>query len=397
MRWLNFKTINFLEYYIIPFLKRFTQKKKDRFLSDIGIEKNGKNAKRALVIHLETAIPYYVAGRVNDCSIMHNHALIWQVYELVHLLVENGYVIDFRSSYKKNLKVDWSKYDLIIDEANNLMNAPENKNQIKVFYSTGLAYNFHNNAELYRVNAFYERTGILTNPHRYLEPLFSDHFADYILYKGNDEWMKLYSDKPKRHPINTSVTHESDITINEGACDFVWIGSIGAIHKGLDLVVEAFKQLPQYKLHIFGNISGEIKFFPWLQNQMKQYPNIRYHGYADFTTQYFEGVIKTCVGHVFPSCSENGATTVAQTSFWGLIPITTPTTNSRSQHLGYVINSAIDREIISGIVEHVKQINQLPQSEIRAKQQTLIQFSKEHHTKKACSDSMRDFILKIKK
>lgn len=397
MKALQLKTINFLEYYFIPFFQKYVKRKKKVYLSDIGLKQNGKNAPRALVINLETAIPFFVTGSVEKCEILNNHSLIWQVYDLVKQLIDSGYVVDFRSSYDENLKIDWAKYRLVIDERNNLINAPAIPGQVRVFYATGLPFDFQNNAELKRIEAFYRRTGVIVDPVRFVRPVFSDKVADYILFKGNPEWMSLYDPKPIRHQLNISVTHEIEIEIEENAKGFLWLGSTGAVHKGLDLAVEAFRELPEYTLHIFGNIENEKNFFGWLSGQMLKYKNIRYHSYADFNTQYFHSVLKTCIGHVFPSCSENGAASVAQTSYWGLIPITTKATNNRSQHLGFVSESENEEEIISDIRKYVRKIFEMPPAELASMQNNLKQFARKYHTKAAYSESVIELIKKIKK
>jgi hypothetical protein len=392
------KSLNLLEYKIIPKLLNYLNSERNTSLENIGIEKNGKNAPSALVIYVATAIPYYKLGNISKCKTLNTHALTWHAVELVRQLVDEGYIVDFIDCYQSNPLIKWNKYSLIIDERNNLMNAPKVNNQIRVFYATGLKWDFQNNAEMIRVENFYKRTGYWVNPVRIAAPNFSDYFSDHILFYGNPELMKMFYFKPIRTQLNLSSTFVPSKIIQNisNKREFLWMGSVGAIHKGLDLVVEAFSELDNVSLHIFGFIESDLVFFNWLKSKLMKHSNIIYHGPAKIESEEFQKIVSFCIGHIFPSCSENGAGSVAQTCHFGLIPITTHTANTRSANLGYIIDSQHPENIILEIKEKVQNLLDLSYTELKIKSDSVIEFARTYHTREAYSKSSNLFIKKLK-
>jgi hypothetical protein len=99
-----------------------------------------------------------------------------------------------------------------------------------------------------------------------------------------------------------------------------------------------------------------------------------------------------CVGHIYPSCSEGGPGSVAQTSHFGLIPIVTATANVRSAKLGAEIDSTDTQMIIKFIQNEIYKIQNMTDAELKMKREALIDFSKKNHTRKAWSDFFFKFL-----
>lgn len=49
-------------------------------------------------------------------------------------------------------------------------------------------------------------------------------------------------------------------------CDFLWFGSAGAIHKGLDILLDTFKNVPKGELYIAGLCKDEV----WLLDEYSE-------------------------------------------------------------------------------------------------------------------------------
>lgn len=388
--------INFADFRLINPLRRFLNEQSQKINTDIGLPRLGKNAPRVLIIYVATSIPYFKAGNVFGCPILDSHAMYWEAAEMVKILNEQGFVVDFLDCFKPLPKIDWSKYSIVIDEGNNLIHAPKVKDQVRVFYCTGLHWAFHNQAELMRIENFYLRNGLLIEPQRWLRPNYSDRVADHIFYWANKDWMKLFYSHPQRHEITTSVTYIPDKpSFQDKGRDFVWIGSSGAIHKGLDLAVEAVREIPEARLRIFGHIQSDALFFSWLNEQMRRHSNISFHGSADFKEPNFHQMMEKCAGHIYPSCSEGGPGSVAQTSHFGLIPIVTNTANVRSGSLGYEIEEENPAIIIKKIKESVTNVLEMNSTEISKKKEQVIEFARTAHTRAAYSSYFSTFVKSL--
>ena len=397
MSLLSFRVADYAQQKLVSQLGRGLDLLTQSFIRDIGEKKLGRSAPRALVIYVGSSIPYYVNGNVNECPIIDTHAMYWEAAEIVRVLNQEGYIVDFVDRFRQQPKIEWGKYQLVIDEGNNLIDASIVPGQKRVYYCTGLHWEFHNQSQLRRVRSFYDRTGVLVPVHRWLNPMFNDHLADHIFYWADPSWMKLFHPKPERHEITTSVVHVPQyFPMTEGNRSLVWIGSSGAVHKGLDLAVEAVSQLPSVMLHIFGYIETETKFFEWLRAKMKMHPNITFEGPADFKSARFKFVASSSIGHIYPSCSEGGPGSVAQTSCFGLIPIVTDTANTRTGKAGYVISSVEPDEIIVELKKSIEHLVGLSSGEISSKRTYVRDVACQEHSRAAYTRHFTRFIQNIK-
>ena len=56
---------------------------------------------------------------------------------------------------------------------------------------------------------------------------------------------------------------------------FLWFGSNALVHKGLDRVLEAFAEMPEYHLTVCGPIHEERDFLATYHRELFDTPNIR--------------------------------------------------------------------------------------------------------------------------
>ena len=88
----------------------------------------------------------------------------WESIEMVKILSSLEYNVDVADCTASLPTVDWTKYQLVIDERNNLKTAPMVSGQLRIYYATGCQWLFHNTAEYIRLLDFRARTGISINP-----------------------------------------------------------------------------------------------------------------------------------------------------------------------------------------------------------------------------------------
>lgn len=366
-------------------------------LYDIGKRFLPGNAQRALVIFSIEALPYFLKGKLDQFPNMTHHSRYWESAEIARLLTAWGYRVDYFHS-KGHPNIEWNKYDLVIDCLNNLKDAPAVRGQIKVYYSCGIHWITWNLAELNRTRMFHERTGIVVPTNRQLAPSASDEHADFMTYYGTDLQIQSFHPKPEKVQLNISsvfVPVPKKKNIAKARNKFLWLGGGGMLHKGMDLILEAFAKMPQAHLCIAGDLEGELEFWGWAKTVLASHENIHYLGFMDVTSRPFEEIANECIGVIYASGAEGGPGSVAQALHFGLIPIVTPSSLVRAEVLGYLINGSTDTEIIQSAIERVKLVINLPEHELRQKSDAARAFALRYHTRPAYTESFEILLEKI--
>lgn len=363
--------------------------------SKIGEEINGRNAPRALMIVPTQSIDFYVQNRYQEGLHTTMHNIYFQFLAMLNSLVENGFVVDCVEKDTLEPFVDTSIYQLILDEGDSLVYLPKIKNQKMIFYCTGTKWNRWNDDEMRRIDWFRQEYNIFVKPRRQVKPVFSDQTADYILYKGVPEQMLDFNPKAELVQLAMPVEFEPKNVIRDfSQREFVWIGGWGAIHKGLDIVIDAFEKMPELRLNIFGAIDKEAFVMQWMKGKLEVNKNIIYHGYANYQTADFQKIMSRCAGHVYPSAGENGCATLAQTAHYGLIPIITDTANNQANHLGYNIEGANRSDMIGSICRSVGIVASMKDKELEERACGIMDFAKTKFTREAFISSFNDFLFK---
>lgn len=354
-------------------------------IRDIGLATLGPTAPRALVVYVMHVIPYYVAGKLESAPMLNEHSMYWETAEMVRQLNERGYVVDFYDVHCPE-SIDWELYTAAFVQSDRLAECPPELPIKKVFYCTENYWAFQNMAELTRLLAFKQRTGIWVRPERQTRVSFSDEYADYITLLGTPFQQLLYNSRPERHQLDISVaavpTHAAK-NVPAARANFLWLGSGGAVLKGVDLAVEAFVKMPQAHLYIAGAIEREPRLWQWLKPLLAAHPNIHYLGWVDVATPSFAKLANNCIGTIYPSASEGGGGAVAQLLHFGLIPIVTQTATVRAASLGFEIESQDPATIIEDIQMHVQTMLEMPDSDLARRSAAVQAFAAAHHTRPA--------------
>jgi glycosyltransferase involved in cell wall biosynthesis len=93
------------------------------------------------------------------------------------------------------------------------------------------------------------------------------------------------------------------------------------VHKGLDLVLEAFAQMPDFHLTVCGPVQHEKDFEDAYNKELYHTANILTTGWMDVSSPEFIEIARNCAGLVYPSCSEGQAGSVVTCMRAGLVPI----------------------------------------------------------------------------
>lgn len=263
---------------------------------------------------------------------------------------------------------------------------------LKILHATGAHWLFQNRAELDRLNALKERRGSALRSRRHAEPSRGAEVADYVTVLGNEFTAGTFSFSGKaitRVPISSAYefSYPENRDHETARRRFLWIGSYGMVHKGLDLVLEAFAGMPELELTICGRPEKEDDFFRLYEKELKRTPNIHFHGWVDMASPQFSEIAKTHASVVYPSCSEGGGGSVIHCMHAGMIPVCTREASVDLEDFGVLIKEGS----VSAVQEAVRKIASMSASEVEQRARGSWLHVRAVHTKEQFSKNYAAF------
>jgi glycosyltransferase involved in cell wall biosynthesis len=264
---------------------------------------------------------------------------------------------------------NFNQYDVIYgmgEPFENYFYQTGKKKGISIFYATGCNPNFSNNQSALRVYEFYKRTGVFAiNSSRILLQTrkCSTIFSDGIITLGNDFVKKTYNDEINIdfcQNIDCFYLFDNQINLNnksysDSKLNFLWFGSLGKIHKGLDIVLEIFLKRDDITLHVACDLNGENEFWDYYLHKISERKNIILHGFIDVKTDNFTKILYKCGAIIFPSISEGGSPTVLTVcANAGLYPIISKNCGLDLDEYGSIISEITSSSFEKAINEFLK-------------------------------------------
>ncbi len=157
------------------------------------------------------------------------------------------------------------------------------------------------------------------------------------------------------------------------------------VHKGLDLVLEAFAKMTECQLTIVGPVFDEPEFVNVYRNELFHTSNIKCVGWLDKSSDEFQTVLEQSIAHVFPSCSEAGAAAVVETMAAGVIPIVTYEASIDVENFGVLLEDAS----IESITRQVREIAAMSVDELRRRAKKAWEAAHSHNTPEKFERSYR--------
>ncbi|MEX2535971.1 MAG: glycosyltransferase [Trueperaceae bacterium] len=259
-----------------------------------------------------------------------SHTNQWESLQMARTLVELGYGVDV-ISYRNTTFIPHRKYELFIGARTNFERlAGELPLECIKVAHLDTAHWLVNNANAYaRALAIKDRSGkVVDLPRKVVEPNWAIESADYATVLGNEFTVSSYryAGKPiHRLPLPACQTFDwsADKDFKESKRRFVWFGSDGLVHKGLDLALEAFAGMPEYELLVCGPVAEDRRFVEAYHRELYELPNIHTAGWVDIGGEEFRKIRDSSLAVVYPSCSEGGGGSVITCMQAGLIPVVT--------------------------------------------------------------------------
>jgi len=260
---------------------------------------------------------------------------------------------------------------------------------LRLLHATGPHWLSYNRGELDRIAAIRDRRGVALTPWRQVSASKAVEIADRATVLGNEYTIETFAFAAKpftRIPISSAYEFPwpEKRNISEAKKRFLWVGSFGMVQKGLDLVLEAFAQMPELELTVCGRPEKENDFFRIYEKELKRTPNIHLHGWLDMGTNDFLKISETHAGVVYPGSGEGGAGSVIHCMHAGMVPICTRETSVDLMDFGKLIKEgsveavqAACREFAS-MTDHETEIRALKSYEHVRRVHTRGQFSKNY-------------------
>lgn len=262
------------------------------------------------------------------------HANIMHYVQMIQYFIKNGYCIDLCYYAEKEAfnVLKNKKYNVIIGQGEAYKYfCKETYIPVRINFIT-------ENHPLTVIEKYRERLDYFKERHPHINPNMSisrtgvidvEQFkisTHGILMNSNYNALNFREFKFLRKISSNAIfdkkwTFKNDIildAISISRNNILWFGSKGLIHKGLDILIDAVKDMPIY-LNCYGIQKNEYDLF----NKLKA-PNIYNKGHINvLSNSFIDEVVLKHNFIIFPSCSEGMNTAVATCMAYGIIPIVT--------------------------------------------------------------------------
>jgi len=254
----------------------------------------------------------------------------------------------------------------------------------RLLHATGAHWLTWNNAEISRLKAIFERRGRNLRSMRQALPSRAIEVAKLATVIGNEWTMGTFAPAgAPMHRIMLSSAYEYDWAAERefetARRSFVWLGSFGMVHKGLDLALEAFARMPEYTLTVCGRPEKEADFFALYQKELTATPNIRFAGWMDLASPKFEEIRRTHAAMIYPTSAEGCAGSVVHCAHAGLVPVVTKESGFDIGDYGARVTDGT----IEAVCEAVRQFAEQPASEVENRARRTWEFARTNHTRSA--------------
>jgi hypothetical protein len=296
-----------------------------------------------------------------------NNLEIKIICEALKDLKYNVYLLDRDAKIGEINEIKYKKFKLFISNASG--NSAKFHNYIinnffikkKIIYAAGPEPHFSNELVEDRHKQFDKKNSCVSVRRRLVDVSQNrDRFKkiDSILYVGNKFSKSSYEKYQK--PLNKIlpiISFHNQISrkeiYNKERFNIVYVGGSGLICKGLDIVIDAFLKLPDFRLDIFGP-SDEMDFWNIYQNKIKK-KNIHFHGFVSPNSALFKNIIKKAAFHINCPSSEGMATSVLLTNSFGVIPVVSDSSGIDIEDFGFKVDNT--KESIINMFEFIKDIS----------------------------------------
>ena len=325
----------------------------------------------------------------------HSHS--WTSLQIAKTFLESGYHVDV-VDYRNKSFVPEKDYAFFVAFRTNFERISKllNNDCIKIVYLDTAHWLFNNHETFKRGLALQERKGITLTGLRIIETNMAIEYADYAIITANRFTLRTYEYAKKplfRLPFPTCSTYPWPEAKNHASCrkNFLWFGSAGFVHKGLDLVLDAFAELPDCHLYVCGPIQSERDFEEAYRKELYQTPNIHTPGWVDVEGTEFIEITNKCIALIYPSCSEGGGGSAITCMQAGLIPVVSYEASVDVEDFGIILKESS----IETIRQAIQMISTMPAEQLRIMSRKAWEHTRLHHTRERFAEGFRRVVDQV--
>ena len=332
-----------------------------------------------------------------DELVSNAHTHDWESLLIARTFINLGYTVDV-IDYRDRIFVPKKEYSFFVAARTNFQRIAQllNEDCTKIVHLETSHWLFNNCASYKRCLALQARKRVTVRSRRIVESNLAIEYADYATIKGNQFTAStyVYARKPffcTPNPACFSYAWPEGKDYETCRKNFLWFGSQGLVHKGLDLVLEVFTEMPDYELTICGPIQQERDFEKAYFRELYQTPNIHTVGWVDVGGQEFIEITNKCVGFIYPSCAEGQSGSVVTCLQAGIIPIISYESGVDVHDFGVILNDCSIEEI----EDSIRMISGRSVEKLKRMSRKAWEFARENHTRERFSEEYRKIIDKI--
>jgi hypothetical protein len=249
----------------------------------------------------------------------------FEIMKIVNSFSDSGYAIDIIDCIDTRALgvVKDKKYDLIFGFGETFYQLTNlHPFATSIFYMTESHPEFSYQEEKKRLDYFYMRYGRklrIKRSGKYYKISHLQKIYSQVIILGETKLLNSqYSNPYVLFP--TGLINPDFVFYNKDHLNtrkhFLWLGSTGAVHKGLDLLLDVFNQRDDIVLHICGLEKNDRKYL-----NMPKRKNIIEDGLIYIKSDTFLQLVNKCSYIILPSCSEGFSTSITTGMLHGLIPV----------------------------------------------------------------------------
>ena len=349
--------------------------------------------------HNKNCLLLYIKFPFLNNTVVDTHQNVRQVRVMAEVLNELEYNVDVCDYYSSKIKLT-KTYDMIIDihvKDNPIYSNNTSQNTIRIAYFTGSNPIFLNEAENNRIIDLYSRRGKMLKPRRQVVS-FSKNVEEYeaVFFIGNRYNLLTYKgyNLPDTYLIPNTGYEFNHLSFDseKDPKSFLYFGSAGSVHKGLDLLLEVFSQMSNNcELYVCGLYENEKDFCREYSKELYHSQNIHAMGNVNIWGEVFKELSEKCAYMILPSCSEGMAGSVVTCMSAGIIPIC-------SKYCGYDEEDGViilPNCSINEIYDTVEKVSQFDQKTIKEMSDKVLKISKEKYSLERFRYVMKDSLVRV--
>ena len=151
------------------------------------------------------------------------------------------------------------------------------------------------------------------------------------------------------------------------------------MHKGLDLVLEVFSEMPECHLTVCGPLDSpsENEFRQAFYRELYETPNIDTVGWVDVSSQTFVDIANSCCALIYPSCSEGQAGSVITSLQAGIIPLVSYESGVNVDDFGVILANCS----YAGIRDVIQEFSLKSDDELADMSRKAYEYARENHSR----------------